>query len=145
MDQEKENIFKVTDKRAAYTEHSTKSEHETQDSDAPKPEVPPEQQQARNQTQHEHIGTDGDSSMPIPEANFLNLIFSLYVHAQISLGIMPDPITQQPSKDAAQAKYNIDMLGILQEKTKGNLSQEEEQALEQMLYEVRMAYVQVGK
>jgi hypothetical protein len=44
-----------------------------------------------------------------------------------------------------QAKYNIDLLGILREKTRGNLSQEEEQALEGILYELRMNYVSMNK
>jgi hypothetical protein len=75
----------------------------------------------------------------------MTLVFSLYTHAQISLGIVPDPITQQITKELPQAKYNIDLLGILKEKTQGNLSQEEEQALEQILYELRMIYIEVSK
>ncbi len=79
--------------------------------------------------------------MPLPEANLLTLIFSLYTHTQICLGLLPDPISQQPQKDLNQAKYNIDMLTMLKEKTAGNLTSEEEQTLESVLYEVRMAYV----
>jgi hypothetical protein len=44
-----------------------------------------------------------------------------------------------------QAKYNIDLIGVLQEKTKGNLSTEETQTLESVLYEIRMAYVEANR
>ncbi len=77
----------------------------------------------------------------MPEANLLTLIFSLYTHTQICLGLLPDPVSQQPQKDLNQAKYNIDMLVMLKEKTAGNLTTEEEQTLESVLYEVRMAFV----
>ncbi|MBD3306878.1 DUF1844 domain-containing protein [candidate division KSB3 bacterium] len=75
----------------------------------------------------------------------MTLLFSLYTHAQISLGIVPDPVTQQQQKELSHAKYNIDLLGVLQDKTQGNLTQEEAQTLDQMLYELRMLYVEVKK
>lgn len=144
MDQEKENTFKVTDKRSAFKEQSTESSSNEDAMKESKPGEEPKQPEAGKQTQNGQP-SDESSSMPLPEANFMTLIFSLYTHVQISLGFIPDPITQQPNKDLSQAKYNIDMLGILKEKTKGNLTKEEEQALDQMLYEVRMTYVQVNK
>ncbi len=52
------------------------------------------------------------------------------------------PQEEHRGKDQVQAQYHINLLGILRETTRGNLSQEEEQALEQMLYELRMNYVQ---
>jgi hypothetical protein len=54
-------------------------------------------------------------------------------------------MTQTTQKDLQQAKYNIDLLNVLKEKTKGNLTKEEEQAFENILYEVRMAYVEANK
>jgi len=76
-----------------------------------------------------------------PEASLLTLIISLYANAQIALGVLPDPMTQQQIKDLPQAKYNIDLLDVLKEKTKNNVTPDEEQALEQTLYELRMTYV----
>lgn len=146
MEQEKESTFRVTDKRSASQDKEhTPGEGKKQEPETSKPEESSQQQESASQTQGGNTRVHEDSSIPVPEANFVNLLFSLYAHAQICLGIMPDPMTQQTYKDVAQAKYNIDMLGVLQEKTKGNLTQEEKQALEQMLYEVRMAYVQAGK
>lgn len=138
MDQEKDRGFKVTDKRSAFQEESASApKEEASQTTEPGPSEEPQRNQ-ENQT--------GQSSAPpLPEANLLTLIFSLYTHVQISLGLVPDPMTQQVHKDLAQAKYNIDLLGVLKEKTQGNLTQEEEQALEQMLYEIRMTYIEVSK
>jgi len=54
---------------------------------------------------------------------------------------MANPETQQTQKDPAQAKFIIDTLGMLQEKTKGNLTSEECKLLENLLYELRVAYL----
>ena len=132
MEQEKEKEFKVTDKRAAF-----RQETQEQENGEPSPES------ATQKT--EHTQEKQDQAPPLPEANLLTLIFSLYTHVQICLGAIPDPITQKPQKDLQQAKYNIDLLSVLKEKTKGNLTQEEEQAFENILYEVRMTYVEASK
>jgi len=138
MAQEKNEEFKVTDKRVAFrqeTEESGKGETPTE------PSTQTEEQTQEKQEQP----VDKDSSPPLPEANLLTLVFSLYTNVQICLGVVPDPITQKPQKDLQQAKYNIGMLSVLKEKTKGNLTKEEEQVLENILYEVRMTYVGVTK
>jgi len=128
---EQELGFTVTDKRGRAREEAR----------APRQEETPRQPL-------EPIAPDGAQQQPpqedasLPDADFMTLIFSLYTHGQISLGMIPEPMSQQYMKDLVQAHYNIDILAILQEKTRGNLSLEEEQALEQMLYELRMNYVQ---
>lgn len=144
MDQEKESPFKVTDKRSSFRATSPESDSSEVSGEESKPKEEPKDTEARQQAQQEPPA-DESSSMPLPEANFLTLIFSLYTHAQINLGVVPDPITQKMVKDLDQAKYNIDLLGMLKEKTQGNLTNEEEQALEQMLYDTRMTYVTVSK
>ena len=63
------------------------------------------------------------------------------MQALIALGEMPHPATNQPHPDPEQARYLIDLLGMLQEKTKGNLNPEEANLLENILYELRMKYV----
>jgi hypothetical protein len=137
-DQDKEQEFRVTDKRVSFNEES-----------AAKPQQEPAAEPSKAQEEPRQKPTakaaDTESAPPLPEANFLTLVFSLYTHAQIFLGVIPNPITQQPEQDLPQAKYNIDLLGILREKTRGNLSQEEEQALEGILYELRMNYVSMNK
>lgn len=132
MESEKEKEFKVTDKRSTFrqeTQEQGKSETSTVSA------TQTAEQPRKNQEQ----------VPPLPEANLLTLILSLYTHVQICLGTVPDPITQTTQKDLQQAKYNIDLLSVLKEKTKGNLTKEEEQALESILYEIRMAYVGASK
>ncbi len=144
MDQEKESTFKVTDRRSAFREESSEPESSKESNTASTPEDGQKEAEAETQPRHEHTSDEG-SAIPLPEANFMTLVMSLFTHIQFSLGLIPDPMTQQIQKDLSQAKYNIDMLGVLQEKTKNNLTKEEEQALEQILYEVRMVYVQTSK
>ena len=59
------------------------------------------------------------------------------------LGLMPDPVSGKAEKNLPQAKHLIDMLEVLQQKTEGNRTPQESEDIEAMLYQVRMAYVQV--
>ena len=79
------------------------------------------------------------------ELNFLNYLSSLVFQAMIFLGDMPNPVTQQPEKNLRQAKFLIDTLALLKEKTKGNLNKQEEELLNGSLYELQMRYVDVLK
>ena len=75
------------------------------------------------------------------QTEFTFFISSLSMQALIALGEMPHPATNQPHPDPEQARYLVDLLGMLQEKTKGNVSAEEAGLLENVLYELRMKYV----
>ena len=75
------------------------------------------------------------------ELNFLNYLSSLVFQAMIFLGDMPNPVTNQPEKNFRQAKFLIDTLALLREKTKGNLNKQEEDLLNGSLYELQMRYV----
>jgi hypothetical protein len=79
--------------------------------------------------------------IPLPEINFINFIFSLSTSALIQLGEIQDPLTQQQVKDLPLAKQTIDLIGMLREKTKGNLTPDEEKLIETVLYDLRMRYV----
>ncbi len=81
----------------------------------------------------------------LPEINFSTFIVSLSSSALIHLGIAPDPMTGEKKKELPLAKQTIDMLGMLQDKTRGNLTEEEGQLLESMLYDLRMRYVAESK
>jgi len=76
-----------------------------------------------------------------PEPDFKFFVTTLAMQASIVLGHMANPETQKIQKEPLQAKFIIDTLGMLQEKTKGNLSQEETSLLENLLYELRLAYL----
>lgn len=79
------------------------------------------------------------------QINFSTFILSLASSVQINLGLIPHPATNKPEVDLVSAKQTIDILGIMDEKTKGNLNREEEQILKQVLLELRLQYVEVSK
>jgi len=74
-------------------------------------------------------------------ASFLSLIMSLASNAAASLGMMPHPVTGETGVDLKTAKHWIDVLGMLEEKTHGNLDPQEAQVMESLLADLRMQYV----
>jgi hypothetical protein len=82
---------------------------------------------------------------PLPEVNFNSLVFSLSSSAFYNLGEIADPQTGQRQKDLPLAKHSIDILAMLSEKTKGNLDDEEEKFLDNILAELRIRYVKAVK
>jgi hypothetical protein len=81
---------------------------------------------------------------PLPEIDFTNFMLSLSTSALIQLGEIQDPFTQKSAKNLPLAKQTIDLIGMLKEKTKGNLSPEEEKVIEYVLYDLRMRYVKAA-
>ncbi len=81
---------------------------------------------------------------PMPEGNFAALVSMLTTQALFSLGLLQIKGQDKREPDLEMAKYNIDMLQTLEEKTKGNLTKEEETVLANTLNELRMGYVQVA-
>lgn len=82
-----------------------------------------------------------EKDIPLPEINFTSFLFSISTSALIQLGEIQDPLTQQFSKNLPLAKQTIDLIGMLKEKTKGNLTSDEERMIENILYDLRMRYV----
>jgi len=80
---------------------------------------------------------------PLPKGDFAALVSMLVTQTLFSLGLLQVE-GQKKGPDLELAKYNIDMLEALQEKTKGNLTEQEKEVLENMLDEVRMAYVKIA-
>lgn len=76
------------------------------------------------------------------ESHFMVFLSSLSMQAMMALGELPIPGTNHRQEDLEQARYLIDTMGLLQEKTKGNLTLEEGQFLENVLYELRIRYTQ---
>lgn len=83
-----------------------------------------------------------ESASPV---SFLAYISGLVMAAAVYLGDQPDPVTGVKSVNLTSAGHAIDVLAMLQERTKGNLSPEERQFLEQALYELRVKYVEATK
>jgi uncharacterized protein YjaG (DUF416 family) len=76
-----------------------------------------------------------------PEPDFQFFITTLSLQASIALGNMANPVTNKTEQDLNQAKFLIDTLGMLKEKTSGNLAPEEDALLDNLLYELRMQYL----
>ena len=81
---------------------------------------------------------------PLPPPDFSLLVLSLATQARLAFGDMENPATGRKQKDMDRAKHNINMLEMLEEKTKGNLNDAEKQLLDTALYELRMRYVQLA-
>ena len=89
----------------------------------------------------EGAATSDADGTPLPEINFASFIFSLSTTAMYHFGDFPDPVTKESRKNLAAAKQTIDLLSILQAKTEGNLTADEKQLLEGILYELRLRFV----
>jgi len=88
---------------------------------------------------------EGDNRRgPLPEGDFAALVSMLFTQTLFSLGFIQVKGQEKRAPDLALAKYNIDMLETLETKTKGNLSEDEQQAISSALNELRMAYVKVA-
>lgn len=79
------------------------------------------------------------------QIDFSTFILSLTSSAFYNLGDMPDPLTGKTETNLPAVQQTIDMLNMLREKTKGNLSEDESKLLEQMIYELQMKYVEKTK
>ena len=80
----------------------------------------------------------------LPPVSFTTLISSYVTQAMLALGLLEHPALNKRMVDLDLAKFNIDMLAVLEEKTKGNLSPEEKKMLDEALHQIRMAYVQLA-
>ena len=81
----------------------------------------------------------------MPAIDFTTFVVSLASSAQVHMGFAPDPSTQTTSKNLPLAQQTIDIINLLSEKTKGNLTEEEGKILEQVLYSLRMQFIEAQK
>jgi hypothetical protein len=81
----------------------------------------------------------------LPAVDLTTFVLSLSHSARLHLGDAPDPTTGKSEVDLPMARHSIDLLGLIQEKTHGNLSGAEEQVLTQELDELRVRYVEVSR
>jgi hypothetical protein len=102
----------------------------------------PERPAKATVTQPSESGPAHEGRDPLDDpTSFLSLIMSLASNSAASLGMMPHPVTGETGVDLKTAKHWIDVLGMLEEKTKGNLDNQEAQVLEGLLADLRMQYV----
>ena len=82
---------------------------------------------------------------PLPTLNFATFIFSLNSSALVQLGMIEDPMTGDKAKNLPLAKQTIDILSMLEEKTRGNLTGEESGFIDNILTDLRLRYVKTSK
>lgn len=164
-----EPSFKVIDRRRFAPDGSERSEEEQTaetvkpppaQSSAPPPEQPPpapepgppptaESGAAPSGRAAPDLGEpqgapyDG-SAEEVAQPSFATLVLSLSTQALMSLGEIPEAPGVEPSADLPVARHVIDLLGVLQQKTQGNLTEDEHALLERILYDLRMRYVQLS-
>jgi hypothetical protein len=126
--EEKEKGFVIKDKRFSAKKEAA---GETQ----------PKEEEKKEKVKKEEASRQ---DVPLPEINFTHFIFSLSTSVLIQLGEIQDPVTQQQAKNLPLAKQTIDLIGMLKEKTKGNLTLDEERLIESALYDLRMRYVKAA-
>ncbi|MCM3870706.1 MAG: DUF1844 domain-containing protein, partial [Pyrinomonadaceae bacterium] len=157
MNEEQPN-FKVTDRRL-FNPDGTPRDVPPEEKPEPKPAVAPLPEpvsapapaaEASANTQSAQAATAADDpaesdeeDLPDAEnpAGFANFIMSIASNAASSLGMMEHPVTHKREVDLELAKHWIDILGMLERKTKGNLAPQEEKILESLLADLRMQYV----
>jgi hypothetical protein len=82
---------------------------------------------------------------PLPEINFSAFVISLSTQALMNLGEIANPISGKVETDVPVAKQMIDILGMLKDKTRGNLNASEDRLMEDILFDLRMKYVEAVK
>lgn len=82
---------------------------------------------------------------PLPAPDFSVLVGMLSTQAFVSLGIIPNPATGKPELQLNLAKHLIDLLAVVENKTKGNLDKDEQSLLDSTLHQLRMVFVEQSK
>jgi hypothetical protein len=136
-EKEEKKDFVVKDRRIFAEENL--DDREKEEKEAPEAE---EKKEAETRKPEKKPDTEEkEPSLQFPEINFATFVASLMQSTLLQLGAIEDPTTGTKNKNLPMAKQTIDILSMLQEKTAGNLSEEEENLLKNILYDLRLMYV----
>jgi len=145
--------FKVTDRRLFNADGTPRDippeervEKKVQDSVAPAPATPAPHIAAEEPPALDTKAAREESELPDVNdpASFVNFVMSIASNAASALGMMEHPVTHERDVDLELAKHWLDVLGMLQNKTRGNLAPQESQILEGLLADLRMQYVSLN-
>ena len=134
MSEDEKSGIKVTDKRR-FTGEGDVIEGAPEPAEKPRVDEQPKAEEKK----------EGGEKQGLPPIDFPTFVLSLAWSAQVHLGLIPNPVSGKPEKNLGLAKQTIDILAVLQEKTKGNLAKEEDRLLEGILYDLRMKFVELNK
>jgi Domain of unknown function (DUF1844) len=130
--EQEDSGFKVTDRRLFREDGEIRQE-------APQPEPPKEKAEPFKVEQSVPPGEEAPGTGA--RIDFPSYILSYYTQGLVLLGEVPNPYTNKKEEDLQSARHTVDILTILQEKTRGNLSKEEDELLDSVLYELRMKFM----
>jgi hypothetical protein len=169
-EEESSKGFKIQDRRRFSAEGELKPEFSGADEPSAKPDAPqvsaapgaranlasqPQQAEQAASTPQQaaaaqgyaaarSAGAEGHPSAA-GEITFGTFLMSLSTEALVHLGEMPDPAGGQPQPDLAMAQQLVDILGMLRDKTRGNLDHDEQALLDAILFDLRMKYVEIAR
>jgi hypothetical protein len=129
--------FKISDRRKFSPDGELRESGEEQESSSTSESAPVDDAKTTSDTTEESPSED--------QIDFASFILSLATTALAHLGEVPDPATGEKTENLPAAKQMIDILSILETKTKGNLVPDEERLLDSLLYELRMKYLNKAK
>ncbi len=136
MTQEQEKI-KVNDRRINFDDSDNDSQQTVSESEAKKLE--------RKKMARDYEQAAKQEVTNLPKVDFITFVLSLSSSVLMHLGEVPEPDSGQKKVNLDMARHTIDVLAMLEEKTRGNLTAQEEQLLKDVLFEVRMKFVQKAK
>ena len=139
MAEEEDKGYTVKDRRFLHLSEEEKAarqkEEEAGKAGAADAEAPKEE--AGREAEGPHV--------PLPEITFPSFLFSMSTAVFVNLGAVADPATGEVNRNLPLAKQTIDLLGLLREKTRNNLTREEEDLFDHLLYDLRMRYIKEAK
>ena len=136
--------FKVADRRR-FSPETGAPRDATQAAESPSEAAEPRAGEVRGEAQSQTKKESEESDAQSPEINFSTFVISLSTQALMHLGEIADPMTGKVESDFPVAKQMIDVVALLKEKTRGNLDPGEQQLMEDVLYDLRMRYVEAVK
>ncbi len=147
-EQEERESYRVTDKRSFKEDGESRfpdasEKKEEKPAGEPYSESGSDASETKEGQPPPEAGSDasGQKTEQLPPIDFPSYILSYYTQGLVLLGEVPSPYSGKKEEDIEASRHTIDILAMLQEKTKGNLRQDEEQLLENVLYELRMKYM----
>jgi hypothetical protein len=153
MADEEEKKLRVVDRRMFTAEGDLRPDFEPEEPAAapPPPTPPPKAPPPPPRTAAAPPPPDADAEQGAdrpaaePTSDFASIVRSLATTAYASLGLIPDPASGTRHREPAVARQMIDWLAVLEQKTRGNLTFEESDFLSRLLYELRLAFVEMTR
>lgn len=141
VEEKKEKGFVFVDKRKSHEDEAQEAEKAQ--------EAVPESEFTRGEAgrsqEKDPAPPSSAKEQAMPEIDFNSFILSFSSSAMMNMGVIPNPMTREIEKDLPMAKQTIDILAMLEKKTQGNRTSEEDRFLSAILYDLRMKFVEESK